>query len=67
MSDLIFQLHSPIVLLITGALKAGEVIWSQKYKWITFGWILFLLTASIMLITYNEPEGSYQKDGSPKQ
>lgn len=55
-----------IVLLITGALKAIEVIWSQKYKWVTYGWILFLFIASIMLISYNEPEGVYERN-SPVQ
>ncbi len=52
------------VLLITGLLKAAEVLWSQKHKWVTYGWILFLLITSIMLISYNEPEGLYQKDAS---
>ncbi len=52
------------LLMITGVLKAVEVIWSQKYKLITYGWIIFLFIASVMLITYNEPEGSYQIDHS---
>lgn len=55
------------VLLITGALKAAEVIWAKKYKWVTYGWILFLFITSVMLITYNEPEGAYQQDSTPIQ
>lgn len=49
-----------VVLVITGVLKAAEVIWSHKYKWITYGWIIVLFIASLMLISYNEPEGAYQ-------
>ena len=56
-----------IVLLVTGILKAAEAIWSQKYKLITYGWILFLFTASVMLITYNEPEGTYQMSSGKQQ
>lgn len=53
-----------VVLVITGVLKSAEVIRSQRYKWITYGWILFLFIASVMLVTYKEPEGVYQKDSS---
>lgn len=56
-----------LVLLVTGTLKAAEVIWGSKYKLITYGWILFLFITSIMLITYNEPEGAYQMDSSVQQ
>jgi len=52
------------VLVITGVLKAADVMWSAKYKLLTYGWIFFLFTASIMLIIYNEPEGAYQIDSS---
>lgn len=55
------------VLVITGVLKAAEVVWPQKYKWITYGWILFLFITSVMLITYNEPEGAYQMDSGTQQ
>lgn len=52
------------VLLLTGILKAAEVFWGAKYKLVTFGWIIFLFITSVILITYNEPEGSYQIDNS---
>jgi len=55
------------VLVITGILKAAEVIWSAKYKLLTYGWILFIFVASIMLIIYNEPEGAYQRDSSTQE
>lgn len=51
-----------IVLMLTGVLKAAETFWSQRHKLITYGWIIFLFIASVMLITYNEPEGAYQKE-----
>lgn len=56
-----------IVLLITGALKAAEAIWSQKYKWIAYVWIIFLFIASVMLISYNEPVGAYQRDSTTQE
>lgn len=52
------------ILIITGVLKAFELRWAKKYKWIAYGWIIFLFVASIMLISYNEPEGSYRMDSS---
>lgn len=55
------------ILVITGILKATEVILSAKYKLLTYGWILFLFIASVMLITYNEPEGAYQRDSSAQE
>ena len=54
-------------LLLTGVLKAAEVLWFVKYKLITYGWIIFLFIASIMLIIYNEPEGAYKIDSSVEQ
>lgn len=49
-----------IVLLITGVLKGAKVIWVKRFKWLTYGWILFLLITAIMLIVYREPVGAYQ-------
>ncbi len=56
-----------IVILLTGLLKVVEIHWSTKYKLIKFGWIMFLFITSIMLITYNEPEGAYKIDSSVEQ
>lgn len=55
------------VLLLAGLVKIAEVIWSQRYRLLTFVWVVFLFISSILLITFNEPEGSYQKDGSSQQ
>lgn len=62
--SLMFHTILGTMLLITGALKAIEVIWAKKHKWVTYGWILFLFITSIMLIIYNEPEGAYNTDSS---
>lgn len=53
-----------IVLLLTGLLKIAEVTVESKYKWIAYGWIIFLFIASIMLMSYNEPIGAYHIDPS---
>lgn len=53
-----------IVLLLTGLLKIAEVIFELKFKWIAYGWVIFLFIASIMLISYNEPSGAYNIDSS---
>lgn len=56
-----------IILLITAIVKSVDVIWGKKYKWIAYMWILFLLSTSIMLISYNEPKGAYQMDLKTQQ
>lgn len=55
------------VLLLTGLAKAAEVIWLQRYRLFAFVWVVFLLFSSILLITFNEPEGSYQMGSSIQQ
>lgn len=55
------------VLLLAGLAKIAEVIWSQRYRLLTFLWIAFLLFSSILLITFNEPEGSYRMGFSIQQ
>lgn len=55
------------ILIITGVLKALELRWAKKYKWITYGWIIFLFAASIMLISYNEPEGAYKMNSETQE
>jgi len=45
-----------MVLLSAGIAKAIQV---------RFAWILFLFISSIMLLTYNEPAGTYEVDATP--
>ena len=54
-------------LLLTGLAKAAEVIWLQRYRLLAFVWVVFLLVSSLLLLTYNEPEGVYQIDQSTQQ
>lgn len=51
-----------IVILITGLLKMAEILWSERYRFFKFGWIIFLFITAMMLITYNELGGAYQMD-----
>lgn len=65
--SLMFHTILGSVILFAGLLKATAVMWSQKYKWLAHGWIVFLLITAVMLITYNEPEGAYQIESSSTQ
>ena len=65
--SLLFHTILGSVILLAGVFRMATVIWSRKYKWVTYGWILFLFITSIMLITYNEPKGAYQMDSSLQQ
>lgn len=47
-------------LLLTGVTKAILALWSPKFKPLGNLWILFLLIASVMLLSYREPAGTYE-------
>lgn len=51
------------IVAFAGIFKGGEVRIEKKRRWFSFAWIVFLLAASILLITYNEPEGAYKIGG----
>lgn len=53
---------TPIIL--AGVFRAAEVLWHHKQKWLAFAWIVMLLAASVLLISYREPEGAYRTDSS---
>lgn len=55
------------VLVLSGFLRILEITWPKKYKIFAFGWIAFLFAASILLIVYNEPKGTYEIDSSAEQ
>jgi hypothetical protein len=65
--SLMFHTILGTVIVHAGLLRAAAVLWSQKYTWVTFGWILFLFITSVMLIIYNEPEGAYQMNQEHNQ
>lgn len=65
--SLMFHITLGIMIILAGLFRAATVLWSQKYKWIVYGWILFLLLTSVMLIAYNEPEGAYGMDSGTQQ
>lgn len=49
-----------IVLVLAGLFRSIEVYRPNKSKWLAFSWIFFLIIASILLISYREPEGAYE-------
>lgn len=53
-----------VVLLLAGSLKAVANSWSNIHPWIKYAWIMFIFIASLMLITYSEPEDAYQMNPS---
>lgn len=49
-----------LVIVMAGLFKVGEVLWRRRFKWLAFPWIVLLLMAAVMLITYREPPGAYK-------
>jgi hypothetical protein len=47
------------LLIATGALKAAEVRWAARVRWLAFPWTLTLLAGAALLALYREPEGAY--------
>ena len=48
------------VLILSGLFKTAEVFGRNTIKWLVFPWILFLVIAATLLISYREPEGAYR-------
>jgi len=55
------------VLLLSGVLRTLDITWTKKYKILTFGWIVLLFVASILLVVYNEPKWVYEINSPSKQ
>ncbi len=53
-----FHQYLGFVLIVAGVLRRSELK-RPETKWLAFGWIIFLAIASVMLISYREPEGAY--------
>jgi hypothetical protein len=49
-----------ILLIITGVLRASEVLTARHRRWLSTAWPLTLLAASVLLVVYREPEGAYE-------
>lgn len=56
-----------VVIAMAGLLKAADVLWRKRFKWLAFPWILLLFVAALMLITYREPPGAYKTSASAQQ
>ncbi len=50
------------VLLMAGLAKTVQVIWSERYKLWKYVWIIFLFISALMLLSYNEPAGTYEAE-----
>jgi len=55
------------VIILAGLLKAAEVLWQRRFRWLAFPWIVLLFTAALMLITYREPQGAYKTNAPDQQ
>lgn len=46
------------VLVLSGMFRGAEMLWPNQ-KWLTYPWVVFLVMAAILLISYREPSGAY--------
>jgi hypothetical protein len=51
-----------VLLIASGVLKAAEVLWSARARWLAFPWVLTLFAAALLLAAYREPEGAYREE-----
>ena len=58
--SVVYHRYLGSALILTGALKALESSFREKYGWIVYPWIIAMFVTAIMLITYREPKGAYQ-------
>lgn len=57
-----FHVALGIVIMLTSISKCLEVLWASRYRFVAYFWIFFLFMTAILLITFNEPEGTYETD-----
>jgi len=53
-----------LVIILAGLLKAADVLWCKRFKWLAYPWIVLLVVAALMLIAYREPDGAYRNTQS---
>lgn len=46
------------VLVLSGIFRGAEILRPNK-KWLKYPWIIFLVMAAVLLISYREPQGAY--------
>ncbi len=44
--------------------RAADVLWCKRFKWLAYPWIVLLVVAALMLISYREPKGAYRTSRS---
>lgn len=53
-----------LVIILAGVMKAADVLWCKRFKWLAYPWIFLLVIAAIMLLGYREPKGAYRTSQS---
>ncbi|HAG27575.1 TPA: hypothetical protein DCG61_02240 [Patescibacteria group bacterium] len=53
-----FHRYLGLNLIFAGVIRIIDLLWQNKPRWFSYIWIIFLSIASIMLITYREPDGA---------
>ena len=48
------------LLIMTGVVRAGEVLSATRAWWVRYSWPVALLAAAVLLALYREPEGAYE-------
>lgn len=48
------------LLIVTGVVRAGEVLSATRAWWVRYSWPLALLAAALLLALYREPQGAYE-------
>ena len=57
--------YQGVTVIFVGFFKFAELLWQRTQSWLAYPWIVVLLIASALLITYREPWGAYRNpDGS---
>lgn len=46
------------ILVLSGIFRGAEMLW-QNRRWLAYPWLVFLIIAAVLLISYREPEGAY--------
>ncbi len=58
----LFHFWLGVMIITTGILRLLQVLVFQKSKQAHIAWLLFLMISAVMLISYSEPEGAYEKN-----
>jgi hypothetical protein len=46
--------------ILVAVLRAADILWRPRLKWLAYPWIIALFIAAALLISYREPYGAYR-------